>query len=87
MRVLKWIIGLVHGSAGAKETPIGWIPQYADIDWNCLEYPTGEVDDLQAVDRAAWRSEVIGYEQLLIDLHDHFPPEVIYQSELLICRL
>ena len=42
---------------------------------------------LQAFDRRAWRAEVIGHEELFIDLHDHLPPEMIYERELLICRL
>lgn len=87
MRVLKWIIDRVRGRARAKETPIGWVPQHEDIDWSCLEYPKEKFDQLQTIDRAAWRAEVIGHEQLLIDLHDHLPPEMIYQRELLICRL
>ena len=37
--------------------------------------------------RAAWREEVIGHEELFIDLHDHLPPEMIYERELLICRI
>ncbi len=32
-------------------------------------------------------AEVIGHEELFIDLHDHLPPEMIYERELLICRL
>ena len=44
-------------------------------------------DELQAFDRAAWRTEVIGHEELFIELHDHLPPEMIYERELLICRL
>ena len=27
------------------------------------------------------------HEELFIDLHDHLPPEMIYERELLICRL
>ena len=38
-------------------------------------------------DRDAWRAEVIGHEELFIDLHDHLPPEMVYERELLICRL
>ena len=44
-------------------------------------------DELQSVDIAAWRREVIEHEELFIDLHDHLPPEMIYERELLICRL
>jgi phosphoenolpyruvate carboxykinase (GTP) len=39
------------------------------------------------VDRDAWRSEVIQHEELFIKLHDHLPSEMIYERELLICRL
>ena len=35
----------------------------------------------------AWRREVIGHEELFLDLHDHLPKELIYERELLICRL
>ena len=35
----------------------------------------------------AWQQEVMGHEELFIDLHDHLPPEMIYERELLICRL
>jgi len=87
MRVVKWIIDRIHGRARAKETPIGWVPQHEDIDWSCLEYPKEKFELLQTIDRAAWRAEVIGHEELLFDLHDHLPPEMIYQRELLICRL
>jgi len=44
-------------------------------------------EQLQAVDRAAWRAEVISHEELFLDLHDHLPPEMVYERELLICRL
>ncbi len=32
-------------------------------------------------------TEVIGHEELFIELHDHLPPEMVYERELLICRL
>jgi phosphoenolpyruvate carboxykinase (GTP) len=44
-------------------------------------------EELQRVDRAAWRQEVMGHEELFLALHDHLPPEMIYERELLICRL
>ncbi len=87
MRVLKWIVDRAHGRALGKETPIGWVPRYEDIDWNGLEFCREQFDQLQAFDRAAWRTEVMGQEEMLIDLHDHLPPEMIYERELLICRL
>ncbi len=87
MRVLKWVVDRVHGRALARETPIGWTPYYEDINWTGLEFSREQFDKLQTVDRTAWKKEVMGHEELFIQLHDHLPPEMIYERELLICRL
>ena len=87
IRILRWIVDRVRGRAQGKEKPIGWIPYYKDMDWTGLEFSEEQFNQLQAVDRAQWRSEVMSHEELFIDLHDHLPPEMIYERELLICRL
>ncbi|CAM2940322.1 phosphoenolpyruvate carboxykinase (GTP) [Rariglobus hedericola] len=87
MRILKWIVERARGRALAKETPIGWQPRYDEIDWTGSDFTREQFTALQEVDRAAWRTEVIGHEELFIDLHDHLPKEMIYERELLICRL
>ncbi len=87
MRVLKWVVDRAHGRTLGKETPIGWTPHYEDIDWTGLDFPKETFDELQAFDHAAWRQEVLGHEELFLDLHDRLPPEMIYERELLICRL
>jgi phosphoenolpyruvate carboxykinase (GTP) len=87
MRVLKWIVDRVHGHARANETPIGWTPKYDDIQWKGLEFPREKFEELQRVDRNAWKNEVMDHEELFIELHDHLPPEMIYERELFICRL
>jgi phosphoenolpyruvate carboxykinase (GTP) len=87
MRVLKWIVDRVRGRALALETPIGWTPYYEDIQWDGLDFPRDQFEELQKVDVAAWQEEVIGHEKLFIALHDHLPPEMIFERELLICRL
>jgi phosphoenolpyruvate carboxykinase (GTP) len=87
MRVLKWIVDRVHGRAQARETPIGWTPYYDDLEWRGLDFPRERFEALQAVDRQAWRHEVLEHEALFIELHDRLPKEMIYERELLICRL
>ena len=88
MRVLKWIVDRAHGRALGRETPIGWMPRYEDIEWNGLKSFTKEqFDALQAFEASAWRKEVMAHEELFIALHDHLPPEMVYERELLICRL
>jgi phosphoenolpyruvate carboxykinase (GTP) len=70
-----------------KETPIGWIPKYSDIHWEGLHFTDEHFSTLQIVDRDAWKKEVMGHEELFLLLHDHLPPEMVYERELLICRL
>jgi phosphoenolpyruvate carboxykinase (GTP) len=87
MRVLKWIVDRVRGHVRGKETPIGWTPHFEDMEWAGLDFSRDDFEKMQEVNRAAWRKEVLGHEELFIDVHDHLPPEMIYQRELLICRL
>ncbi|HTZ72979.1 MAG TPA: phosphoenolpyruvate carboxykinase (GTP) [Candidatus Aquilonibacter sp.] len=87
MRVLKWIVDRVRGRALGKETPIGWMPRYQDMEWEGLDFPHEAFEKLQAFDRDTWRKEVLDHEELFIKLQDHLPKEMIFERELLICRL
>jgi phosphoenolpyruvate carboxykinase (GTP) len=57
------------------------------MEWKGMDFPKEKFDQLQTVDRDAWRMEVLGHEELFIELHDRLPAETIYERELLICRL
>ncbi len=87
MRVLRWVVDRVRGRAQGRETPIGWTPYYEDMEWAGLEFTPEQFAEVQRVNVADWRREVIGHEELFIDLHHYLPPEMIYERELLICRL
>jgi phosphoenolpyruvate carboxykinase (GTP) len=87
MRVLKWVVERVRGGGRAKETPIGWVPRYRDLDWAGLDFPEAKFEALQAFDKAAWRAEVLGHEELFLDLHASLPKELMFERELLICRM
>jgi phosphoenolpyruvate carboxykinase (GTP) len=87
MRVLKWIVDRTKGRALARETPIGWMPRYEDMEWKGLDLSKEKFEELQKFDRELWRKEVIEHEELFIGLHDHLPKEMVYERELLICRL
>jgi len=87
MRVLKWIVERVRGKTLAKETPIGWVPHYDDIEWSGLDFSEEQWDSIMTVDREKWKREVIMHEELFIELSDHLPKELMFERELLICRL
>ena len=52
-----------------------------------LDFSKERFEQLQKFDRLAWRSEVIGHEELFLDLHERLPKEMVYERELLICRM
>ena len=87
MRVLKWIVDRVCGRTRAMETSIGWIPRYEDFHWDGLDYPREDWDEIMEVDREKWKREVILHEELFIELSEHLPKELLFERELLICRL
>ena len=87
MRVLRWIAERARGRAVGVESPIGWMPPYESIDWTGFDFPREKFDEAQAFNHKEWRNELIQHEELFIDLHDHLPKELVYERELLICRL
>jgi phosphoenolpyruvate carboxykinase (GTP) len=64
-RVLKWMCERVDGTAGARETPIGYVPSPEDLDLDGLDIPMENVTQLLHVDMEAWRAE-------LPDIERHF---------------
>jgi phosphoenolpyruvate carboxykinase (GTP) len=63
------------------------MPRHSDIDWTGYELPKERFEELQSFDRKAWRSELMNHEELFLDLHHRLPKEMIYERELLICRM
>jgi len=88
MRVLKWIVERVHGDSFAVESPLGWMPQYKDLEWNGLEDFTEEdFTKLMTVDREAWKQELLSHEELFSKLYDKLPKEFFFMRELLLSGL
>lgn len=87
MRILKWIVERSTGKGFGQETDLGWMPRYEDIDWNGLEFSQKDWDSVMFYDRHRWQALTLQHEELFLQLHDHLPKELIYERELLKCRL
>ena len=88
MRVLKWIVDRCHGRASAAESPLGWMPNYADIDWDGLdEIDADRFATLMSVDRDLWIQELLSHEELFVNLYDKLPKEFVLKRELLLATL
>jgi phosphoenolpyruvate carboxykinase (GTP) len=57
-RVLKWIFERCEGKAHAVETPIGRLPEPADLDVRGLDISPANLARLLSVDREGWLAEV-----------------------------
>ena len=87
MRVLRWIVERANGRAFSRESPIGWLPRYQDIDWRGLDYSKAQWDELMGFDRPRTALQTLAHEELFISLFDHLPKEMIFERELLLSRL
>lgn len=88
MRVLKWIVQRVKGRTSAVESPIGWMPRYKDMDWTGADDFTREqFATVMAIDREAWKKELLMHEELFSQLYDRLPKEFFFMRELLLSGL
>ena len=58
LRVLLWMIERVKGKGGAADTPIGFVPTPAALNWEGLDLGPKEQEILLRVDRAEWGAEL-----------------------------
>jgi phosphoenolpyruvate carboxykinase (GTP) len=87
VRVLKWIVERVRGEGSFVKTPIGLLPSPGAIDLRGLDLPPGTMEQLLAVDLAAWREEAARSAQFLSKFGDHLPPALWDEHRQLTDRL
>jgi phosphoenolpyruvate carboxykinase (GTP) len=87
MRVLEWIVNRLHGRAYAVESPLGWMPRYEDLNWDGLDFGFEKFEQLMEVDREGWKRETLLHDELFLGLVDRLPREMVFERELLVCRL
>jgi len=86
-RVLEWMCDRVDGKVGARETPIGRMPDILDLDLGGLSIPKKDLDILLNVNIEAWKSEVEDIERFLRQFGDHYTDRLKRQVEALKERL
>jgi len=89
MRVLKWVVQRCQFGAHALETPIGWVPEYEDLDMGGLEDKVTPdlFAKIQHIDQTEWHRELVLQDELFFKLYTRLPKEIVFQRELLISRL
>jgi phosphoenolpyruvate carboxykinase (GTP) len=64
MRVLKWIYERCAGRADAAETPLGFAPDYEDLDWRGLSFEDRQFRQAMTVDPGQWERELASHDVL-----------------------
>jgi phosphoenolpyruvate carboxykinase (GTP) len=72
-RVLKWIFERCDDRVHAKDTPIGRIPDAADLDTKGLDINTAQVNELLGVDVDGWLAEVPSIKEHFAKFGSHLP--------------
>jgi len=87
MRVLKWVVEKIQGKSNAVESPIGWMPHYDDLDWTGSDFTREQFEAIMAIDREAWKRELLDHAELFERMYDKLPKEFIFMRELLLSSL
>jgi phosphoenolpyruvate carboxykinase (GTP) len=87
MRVLKWIVDRCRESAGARESPLGWIPGHDDLELDGLGLSPDRFAQLMELDREAWLRELDLHQELFAKIDDRLPQELILKRKSLLASL
>ena len=84
MRVLKWIVERCDGKAHAVETPIGWVPEFDDLEWKGLDgFSHEKFKAITAIHIEDWAAELFAHDELFNTLKFSLPRELALRRELL----
>jgi phosphoenolpyruvate carboxykinase (GTP) len=76
MRVLKWIIDRLEGTAKGAENGFGVSPTYGEINWTGLDFTAAQFDTVTSLDKGAWKEEFALHTELFTQLAYHLPKEL-----------
>ena len=87
LRVLRWIIDRCENKIGARETPIGWLPEPEDIDTSGLDVKAETLEALLAVNVDQWKTEMDSIGSYLDGFGERLPAELKSEHEKVVTAL
>jgi phosphoenolpyruvate carboxykinase (GTP) len=87
IRILKWIIERVNGRAGARETPLGLVPDLQTFPTEGLDIPRSNLQKLFEVRPGEWLEELEEIKRFLDQFGPSLPYEIRQNYERMASRL
>src|SRR5690606_19017889 len=76
MRVLKWMLERIEGTAQGEENLFGISPRYEDITWDGLSFDQAQFERITSIEQDQWRRELQLHAELFNKLKNRLPDEL-----------
>ena len=87
MRVLKWMIERIEGTAQGTDNVMGVTPSYKDLTWTGLPFTEQQFETVTSTDKAAWTQELALHTELFAQLQHHLPKALLDTKAVIEKRL
>ena len=87
LRVLRWVIERSKGDGAADETAIGFVPKAAALNGGTLKVSKSDLEQLIAIDRDGWKSNLKSQADYFNTFGDHLPAGIKEEHKALANRL
>jgi phosphoenolpyruvate carboxykinase (GTP) len=87
MRILKWMLERIEGTAQGDENAFGVSPRYEDITWDGLDFSRDKFERITAIEPEAWRKELGLHAELFDRLKQRLPADLASIQNQLLERL
>ena len=77
MRVLKWMIDRIEGTAVGVDHVFGVSPTYEELNWTGLTFTAEQFKTVTSIDKAAWTAELKLHTELFAQLKHHLPQALL----------
>ena len=87
IRVLDWILARSDGAADAQKTPLGYVPEYKNMDMTGLDFSEKRWNELFTINKDEWEAELKAQKEFFDKFGGDLPGELTEEHHALKERL